>query len=168
MIKNLSYMFGVSQIVAWSLIGFPLTAYAFQGTLVDETANRALDGIYLNDTTEDKIIYVNFVHPGGSSITAEVRIGVTSPPTSVLYQYTRTNLGARRDTVSFVVPAGEYYGFFGVSASGGGLSIQTWFEYETPPAGGGSDSTYQSIFYGFILFFLTFYFIVWYFRGKAI
>lgn len=30
------------------------------------------------------------------------------------------------------------------------------------------DMTYEMVFYGFVLFFLTLYFIVWYFRGKNI
>jgi len=147
-------------------------ARAFQGSTTDETSNRALDGIYQNTSTEDKFVFINFLHPGGTSITAEVRVENTSPPTIVRYEYSRTNIGARKDGVSFTVAPGEYYGLFQVSASGSSLSIEQWWEYETPTVSGGISTTTtetvnndaEALFYGFVLYLIGFWGVIWFFR----
>jgi len=170
------YSLGVVLILlGFALLFHATEAHAFVGSYQEETSNRSVDGTYQNTTSEDLFVNINFLHPAGTSITAEVRIGANSPPTEVVDIYSRTNVGAARKQVSLVVPAGYYYGLYMVSATGSGLSIEKWWEYTSPTitsGGGGSGTTTieqtpdPSLLSGFgvLLFLIGLWFPIWFFR----
>lgn len=148
------------------------SAKAFEGDYVDETSNRSTGADWLNSSDQDIFVNVTIVQDDGPNfLTAE--IGTT---TLSYYPVQRCDVDDINDqycTLNFVVPIGYYYR---VSTNSGGSSALYWWEYHTPPiSGGGSatttvevnvDTEAQKLFYGFILFWITMIFIVWFFSRK--
>jgi len=186
MVRVLWWFIGFLSAIAFVVV-FPAPAEAFSGVMNDVTDIREIGTEYQNELPNDIIIYINTHRIGGSGPSDLLLYASTTNSDlqnpDYIAGYETITFGdaenAEYETISFMVPSGWWY-LATSPICGSNCEVQTWWEYVTPSAGGGSatttiefpseisvDNPIQTYFNAIMLFFLVMGGTIWFFRKRA-